>query len=320
MDCELHQEVYIIFLILLELPYRMTVLFYLIILPFSSLPSWFLYKVSDVAYVVLYRMVGYRKKVVRANIQNSFPGLTTRQHREIEQTFYVHFCDLLVESVKVFTISKAEIQKRFTHRNPEIFDQYFKNGQHVTLVGGHYGNWELFAVSIGMHIPHQPVALYRPLSNAFMNRKILASRSRYGLWMQGYEEAKRMIGDKSQSPMAVIFGSDQCPRFSQQPHWMEFLHQETGVQFGAEKFARDYKTPVLYGVIHRVKRGYYETEYRLVCENPDDLPMGQITEIHTRFLENDIMANPPFWLWTHKRWKRKRKDFKTNLAVSQSIA
>jgi Kdo2-lipid IVA lauroyltransferase/acyltransferase len=292
----------------------MPLVFYLIVLPFSKLPGWLLYRVSDVAFIILYRLVGYRKKVVRQNIQNSFPELSTRQHREIERIFYVHFCDLLVEAVNVFTISKAEIQKRFTHRNPEIFDQYLAKGQHVTLVGGHYGNWELFAVSIGMHIPHQPVALYRPLSNAYMNKKILASRSRYGLWMNSYEQVKQMVRDKTQSPLAVIFGSDQCPRFSQQPYWMEFLHQETGVQFGAEKFARDNNTPVIYGVIHRLKRGHYETEYRLVCENPDELALGEITKIHTRFLESDIMANPPYWLWTHKRWKRKKKDFDAKLA------
>jgi Kdo2-lipid IVA lauroyltransferase/acyltransferase len=297
----------------------MPVLFYLLVLPFSKLPSWLLYRVSDFAFIVLYRLVGYRKKVVRINIQNSFPGFTTRQHREIERTFYMHLCDLLVESVKVFTISKAEIQKRFTHRNPEIFDQYLANRQHVTLVGGHYGNWELFAVSIGMHIPHQPVALYTPLSNVYMNRKILASRSRYGLWMNSYEQVKQMVRDKNQSPVAVIFGSDQCPRLSQQPYWMEFLHQETGVQFGAEKFARDFNTPVIYGVIHRLKRGYYETEYRLVCEDPNELPMGDITKIHTRYLESDIMANPPYWLWTHKRWKRKKKDFDAKLEGSLAV-
>jgi len=287
----------------------MPLLFYIIILPISKLPSWLLYRISDMLYVFLYRVAGYRKKTVRLNIQNSFPYFTRLQHREIERTFYVHFCDILVESVKVFTISEAEIKTRFTHRNPEIFDTYIKNGQHVTLVGGHYGNWELFAVSIGMHIPHQPVALYRPLSNRYMNEKILASRSRFGLWMNSYDQVKQMAVDKNRPPMAVIFGSDQCPRFSQQPYWMEFLHQETGVQFGAEKFARVFKTPVIYGVIHRLKRGHYETEYRLVCENPDELPHGEITKIHTKYLERDIMDNPPYWLWTHKRWKRKKKDF-----------
>lgn len=287
----------------------MRIFFYLIILPVSSLPAWFLYRISDVLYVVIYRLAGYRKKVVRNNIKNSFPSFSELECRQIERTFYVHFCDLIVESIKTFTISRAETEKRFTHRNPEIFDAFIQRGQHVALVGGHYGNWELFAVSIGMRIPHQPVALYTALSSVFMNNKILASRSRYGLWMRNYEQVKQIVKTETHVPVAVIFGSDQCPKLSQQPYWMEFLNQETGVQFGAEKFARDFNTPVIYGVIHRLKRGYYETEYRLVCEKPDAIPPGGITEMHTRFLEADIRANPPFWLWTHKRWKRKKRDF-----------
>ncbi len=288
----------------------MRILFYLVILPISNMPSWFLYRISDLMYVLIYRLAGYRKKVVRANIQNSFPELTHTDHLSIERTFYVHFFDLIVESIKVFTISKDEIQKRFSHRNPEIFDKYIKNGQHVALVGGHYGNWELFAVSIGLHIPHQPVALYAKLSNAFMNDRILASRSRYGLWMMNYGQVKQIVRKDTQAPVAVIFGSDQSPKLSQQPYWMEFLNQETGVQFGTEKFARDFNTPVIYGVIHRLKRGYYETAYRLVCETPNELPLGSITEMHTRLLESDIKTNPPFWLWTHRRWKRKKSEFK----------
>lgn len=287
----------------------MRLLFYLVILPVSSMPTWFLYRLSDVMYVVMYRLIGYRKQVVRMNIENSFPNFTSQQCRQIERTFYVHFCDLIVESIKAFTISKSEVKKRFTHRNPELLAKYFKSGQHITLVGGHYGNWELFAVSIGMDIFHQPVALYTPLANAFMNTKILGSRSRYGLWMKSYSQVKQLVEADGEKPMAVIFGSDQCPKRTQQPYWLEFLNQETGVQFGTEKFARDYNTPVIYGVIHRLKRGHYETEYRLICEEPAALPVGSITELHTQYLEADIKANPPFWLWSHKRWKRKRKDF-----------
>lgn len=287
----------------------MRIVYYLVVLPVSKLPSWVLYRISDVLYFFIYRLVGYRTRVVRANIQNSFPEKQPKEHEAIEREFYVHFCDLIVESIKVFTITKAEVQKRFIHRNPEVFDKYIASGQHVTLVGGHYGNWELLAVSVGMVVPHQPVALYTPLSNAYLNAKIIMSRTRYGLWLKSYEQVKQLVNNEVSNPVVIIFGSDQCPRLSQQPHWVEFLHQETGVQFGAEKFARDYNTPVLYGIIHRVKRGHYEMEYRLICENPEDLPHGAITEIHTKYLEQDIRNNPPYWLWTHKRWKRKKKDF-----------
>ncbi len=287
----------------------MRFLYYLILKPFSLVPSWVLYRVSDFMYLVLYRIVGYRKKVVRTNIHNSFPELSSEKQLAIEREFYAHFCDLITESIKAFSISKTELERRFTQRNPELFQKYFDRGQHVTLVGGHSGNWELFAVSVALHLPHQPVALYAALHNEFINRKILQSRSKFGLWMKSYAEVKQMMKGKVVKPVAVIFGSDQSPNIKQQPYWTEFLNQETGVQFGTEKFARDNNAPVIYGFIHKVKRGHYEMEYKLVCENPTELKMGEITERHTRLLEADIRQEPAYWLWTHKRWKRKKIDF-----------
>lgn len=287
----------------------MRFLYYLILIPLSLLPTVVLYIISDAMYWVLYKMVGYRKKVVRSNLQNSFPEYSAEKLLLIEQQFYSHFCDLIVESIKAFTISRKELEKRFVQRNPELFQKYFDNNQHVTLVGGHSGNWELFAVSVAMHLPHQPVALYSPLHNKYMNTKMLKSRSKFGLWIRSYAEIKQLMREDDTQPVTIIFGSDQSPNIKQQPYWTKFLNQETGVQFGTEKFARDNNAPVIYGFIHKVARGHYEMEYKLVCERPNDLPLGEITEMHTRMLEEDIRLEPSYWLWTHKRWKRKKKDF-----------
>lgn len=290
----------------------MKILYYTVLLPISLLPFWALYLVSDIIYLLLYKLVGYRRKVVSSNIANSFPTLDKKELLAIEKEFYKHFCDIIVESIKAFTISKAEIEKRFVHYNTDIFEKYKE--QHITLVGGHNGNWELYAVSIGLNMKHIPVALYTPLTNKFINEKILKSRSKYGLLMRKYKRVKNMIKSADQSQMAVIFGADQCPKLTQKPHFTQFLNQETAVQFGTERFAKDINTPVIYGVIKKVKRGYYAADYRLVTDAPRDLPHGEITERHTRMLEEDILKAPAYWLWTHKRWKRTKKDFEAYAA------
>ena len=287
----------------------MRILYYLILLPVSILPNWALYRISDAMYWTVYRLVGYRTKVVRANIRNSFPDWPKEYCKGIEHKFYVHFCDMVVEAIKTFSISKKELAQRITHRNPGLLQEYFDKGQHITLVGGHYGNWELFIASTGMHFSHQPLALYTPLHNKFMNKKLTKSRSRFGVWMKGYQEAKEVVKSGTTGPVAFIFGSDQSPSITQKPYWTNFLCQETGVLFGAEKFARDNNTPVVYWFIHKMKRGCYEVEYRLLCEKPGSLEKGMITEAHTRMLEDDIRKAPAYWLWTHKRWKRNKSDF-----------
>lgn len=284
------------------------ILFYLIILPISRLPFWVLYRISDFLYFILYLVFGYRKKVVGFNLQNSFPEKSSSEIHTIEKAFYKHLCDLVVESLKAFSISKEQANSRMKHKNPEIFDKYYREGKSVVLVGGHYGNWELYAVSIAQQIKHRAVALYTPLKNKYFNKKILKSRSKFGLELLPIHEIKKRMVEMTKQPTVVMFAADQSPRKSQRAYWMEFLNQDTGVQFGTEKFAKDYDLPVIFGNIYKRKRGYYEVEYSLLTENPTQKSYGEITHAHTKQLEKVILQDPRYWLWSHKRWKHKRPE------------
>lgn len=284
-------------------------LYYLIILPLSYLPFRVLYILSDIMYLMLYRLVGYRKKVVHNNLINSFPEKSAGEILKIESDFYRHLCDLIVESLKTFTISEKESQKRLTVRNPEVTDRFFNEGKSIVGVGGHNGNWELYAVVCAKQIKHRVVALYTPLNNKFFDKVLRESRSRFGLNMIPTSSAKEALPkDMSGQPAMVIFGMDQCPRKTQKAYWMNFLNQETAVQFGAEKYARDHNLPVVFGNIHKIKRGYYEVEYFVVCEDPAKMETGEITESFTRMLERIIIEKPQYWLWSHKRWKYRREE------------
>jgi KDO2-lipid IV(A) lauroyltransferase len=285
------------------------VFYYLIILPLSHLPFRILYILSDIMYLVLYRLIGYRKKVVHVNISRSFPEKSAEEVLQVEKEFNRHLCDLIVESLKTFTISEEESQKRLKVRNPEVTDRFFNEGKSIVGVGGHNGNWELYAVGCARQIKHRVVALYTPLNNKFFDKALRESRSRFGLNMTPTSSAKEALPkDMIGQPTMVIFGIDQCPRKTQRAYWMNFLNQETGVQFGAEKYARDHNLPVVFGNLHKVKRGYYEVEYKVVCEDPSRMETGEITEKFTRMLENIIKEKPQYWLWSHKRWKYRREE------------
>lgn len=282
-------------------------LFYLIILPISYLPYRALYLLSDFLYLVLYRIAGYRKAVVHTNLVNSFPEKSAKEILNIEKEFFRHFCDLILESIKAFTISEKQAQNRFKTRNPELPNKYFEQGRNIAIVGGHYGNWELLAITIDRQIRHKTIALYKTMTNKFFDKKMTKSRSKYGLTLLSLGEYRvKGIDQFKNETSATIFGSDQSPRKLQKAYWMKFLNQDTPVQFGLEKFARKYNTPVIYGDIHRLKRGFFEIEYHLVCEDPLELPEGALTEKYTKMLEEIVMERPEYWLWSHKRWKLKK--------------
>ena len=283
-------------------------LFYIVILPISKLPFWMLYLLSDFLYFVLYRIIGYRTKVVRQNLSNSFPEKSEKEILAIEAKFYSHLCDLVVESLKAFSISLEDAKTRMKDRNIEVVNQHFKQGRQVVLVWGHYGNWELFAITIGATTAHKTLALYTPLKNKFINEKITESRSKYGLGMLSITEIKSKLNDINSDLYAIIFGADQSPRKSQRAYWMKFLNQETGIQFGTEKFAKEFNAVVIFTNIYKVKRGYYELQYDVITEQPNEEAVGFISKTHTKMLENVIQQQPEYWLWSHKRWKHKRPE------------
>ena len=190
--------------------------------------------------------------------------------------------------------------------NPEVVDKYFNEGRSIILAGGHYNNWELFAVAIDDLVKHHCIAIYKPLNNKFFDEKMRETRGKYGLEMISTKAIKAIFEKRAGELNAVIFGADQSPGNPKSAYWMNFLNQDTGVLFGTEKYAREFNMPVLYGRILKLKRGHYTFEVIPVCDDPASMPYGAITEAHTRLLEKDIENEPAYWLWSHRRWKHKR--------------
>ncbi len=283
-------------------------LYYLVIIPVSLLPFPVIYGISNILYFIFYYVTGYRKKVVLKNIRNSFPEKSEKEVQEICQKFYKHFCDLVVESIKTFTISEKQVRKRFTVINPEVSDKYFMQNRSVLFAGGHYNNWELLAVGIDQYIKHKAVGIYTPLSNKYFDIKMQNTRGRFGLVMLSSKAVKRFLDANKNNLSGIIFGFDQSPSNPKSAYWMKFLNQDTGVQFGIEKFAKEYNYPVVYGTINKVKRGHYSLYLVDVADQPQETPYGYIIEKITHLLEKDIIKEPEYWLWTHKRWKHKKPE------------
>lgn len=285
------------------------IIYYLILKPLSLLPLWVLHLFSDVLFILSDKVIPYRRKVVEDNLRRCFPQLSDKEITTLRRKFYAHFCDLILESVKVFSISKKQAAKRFVVVNPELLDKYYEQGRSVVLSGGHYNNWEMAAVAVGFQIKAILVGIYAPLTNKYFDKKFFDSRSKFGLELIGRNEVKeRLKQNHEEGKLTVtVFAGDQSPTYSKKVYWTDFLGQDTAVMFGTEKYAREYDSAVLFANIRKVKRGYYELILEEIEEFPNEVPMGQVTEKHTRALERQILANPEYWLWTHKRWKRKRE-------------
>jgi KDO2-lipid IV(A) lauroyltransferase len=285
-------------------------IYYFILKPLSFLPFWALQRMSDFLYYIMYYLVGFRKKVVYQNLSNSFPEKNNKEIIQIAKKFYRHLCDLIVESVKLFSISREEVINRCKFVNPELLDFFYEQNRSIIIVAGHYNNWEIFAQSCNLQMKHQAVGIYTPLTNPYFEKKFSASRGRYKVVLLQKNDVKEYFRTNSDQLLAVVFGTDQSPSSgTKRVYWTTFLNQETAVMYGSEKYAREYNFPVIFARMIKVKRGSYEIRFELLEENPATSDYGVITEKHTRALEKQILEQPEFWLWTHRRWKRKKSDF-----------
>lgn len=242
------------------------------------------------------------------NMRRSFPEKSEVEIEAICKQFFKHFCDVMVEIVRLFNMPAEELKSRVHFINAEIFGPYIQNGRSVIITSGHCGNWEWAVTSLSVHLPHGIVAIYKRLSDAVLEKKVKASRAQFGMQLVRKNDFKDFITAAADKAYAYVFATDQSPSKRQQFHWMPFLNQETAVMRGAEIYAKRYDYPVVMTNIKRVKRGYYSIEFELITDEPRMMPMDAIIEKVTHRLEEQIKETPYNWLWTHKRWKLKRTE------------
>lgn len=273
----------------------------------SRLPLWWLYRLSDLLFPLVYYVVRYRRRVVRTNLANSFPHYSAQQLGRVERRFYRFFCDYVVETLKLLTISREEMQRRMRFEGCELLDAQLEHQPFCFLLLGHFANWE-WVSTIAMSCRRPTSQLYTPLHNKAMDRLFYEMRSRFGGEnISKYDALRRILGWKREGRrMLVGFISDQSPKPGSTHAWMEFLHQDTPLFTGAERIGKKVGAAACFARVIRPRRGYYVCRIELLTPDMSQYPDYQLTERYMRLLEEEIQANPHLWLWTHRRWKHKR--------------
>jgi KDO2-lipid IV(A) lauroyltransferase len=264
-----------------------------------------MYLVSDFFFLVLYKGIGYRKKVVFENFRKSFPTKSETEIEEMVESFYRYFCDLILETIKKISMSEAESNERcIYHLSPEV-KKLIEEKRSLILLMGHYGNWEWAGSAFTLTAGTPLHVVYKVLSNPYFEKWMVQSRTMFGTRLIKMENTFRdMVANRSE-PAAYAFIADQTPMVPA-PLWLPFLNQDTPVFNGAEKLAKKMNYPVVFINIKRMKRGYYEIFTEVLFENPKETADNEITETFFKKLEKEIIIAPETWLWSHRRWKHHR--------------
>lgn len=256
----------------------------------------------------MYHIVGYRRKVVAANLKNSFPEKTSEELVVIEKKFYHHLCDQFIETFKLTHMSNRELMKRYRIINAGLLDRLYSENRDVLAALGHYGNWE-WLIILPLVTKLKTVSIYKPLQNKHFDRFMINSRSRNGMVVTPMQHVVREIIENRKNNIRTLYSfiTDQTPPRGDIKYWTKFLNQETPVYLGTEKVSSKYDMALVFFRIQKIKRGYYNLNVELLFEHTAGLPEHLITETHVKRLEEIIRAHPEFWIWSHRRWKHKKE-------------
>ncbi|MFI0427669.1 MAG: lysophospholipid acyltransferase family protein [Flavobacterium sp.] len=286
----------------------MQLLIYLLLYPIlwliSILPFPIFYLFSDFVYFLTYNLIGYRKKVVRANIALALPHLSEKERLNIEKKFYSHLCDMFLEMIKTLTISQKEVEKRFTFTNLEVYHELEKQNKSIALLCAHYASYE-WVVSMNYHITYKGFGIYKKIANPYFDKLVKQIRSKFKAALITTKETIPTIAENHKQGILCLYGfaSDQSPKKNAAYHWAPFMGHIVPVHTGAEMLAKRFDMNVIFLRTKKIKRGYYEASFELLSNDAKSVPNYDITDRFLQLVEEQIHEAPEFYLWTHKRWK-----------------
>lgn len=274
----------------------------------SLFPFWILYALSDLLFLIAYYLIGYRKKVVRKNLRLVFPELDDKERKRIEKRFYHHLCDVMVETIKLLSLSDKSLGKRVTVVDAELVDKNCEEGKSTILFLGHYGNWE-WVPFITRHFHKQQVfaQIYSPLKDSAVGKTVHAIRNRFGAENISKDRAYRRLLEIQHNGKRFVTGfiSDQRPLGTNLHHWTNFLGIDSAYMAGGETIGKRLGADFLYLDVNKTGRGRYTLTFRPL-EVREDGEENPVTRAYLREMEATIRRDPAIWLWSHNRWKAQR--------------
>lgn len=273
---------------------------------FSFLPFWLLYLISDILYFVVTYVVRYRRNVIDENLFYSFPEKTESERALLRKKFYHHFCDMTLESLKMYSISESELDKRITFKL-EGMSPFLTGKSGIIVLAMHYNNWEwgsFFQKKVDTRILG---VFNRMRDNIPFDEFLLKARSQWGGEGVVMSNAARtaITYKNNNEPVLLWLAADQsAPPNSQ--YWTIFMNREAPFFAGPVKLAKKLNQPVLFQKNRKISRGRYEVEFIPLFKDPSQVSSEVILKTYVEKMEEVIREAPEYYLWSHRRWKHKR--------------
>lgn len=283
----------------------------------SILPFRLFYLVSDLVFVLVYYIIGYRKKTVRNNLELVFPEKSIDEIKDIEKKFYSHMCDMFLEMIKSISITEKEIEKRFTFTNLEYLRELESLDKSLIVMLGHYASYEWINSLQLYGLKYKTYGIYKQIKNKHFDNLVKKIRGRFGGTLITTRKTTEVIKNNKENGILANYGmiADQSPKLGSAKYWIDFMGIKVPVFEGSERLARNTDMVVLYLHVEKVGRGYYQATLKPITEDAPNAPEHLITRKFIEYLEEQIREKPEYYLWTHKRWKHRNGPIPKNAEI-----
>ncbi len=268
----------------------------------SLLPLRILYIFSDGLYGLTFYVFKYRRDVVMNNLLIAFPEKTEKERRAIAKKFYKNLVDMLIETIKMISVSDKYLARRFK-ANWDVINNVYPTGKNVQVHLGHNFNWEWGNAVFVHNTPFKLLAVYMPITNKIFDRLFYRLRTRGGAIFLRATHMKEDFLPYRDVQYSLGLIADQNPGHPGNSWWFNFFGKPTPFLRGPAKSAIVNNAAIVFAFIHKPRRGYYEAFFELSALDPASSTELELTQKFVHYLENVIRQYPEMWLWSHRRWK-----------------
>lgn len=273
----------------------------------SLLPLFILYRLSDLAYFIVYHIVGYRKKVVMDNLKKAFPEKSDKEIRRIAKRFYLNFTDTFIETIKMLSMTKRQFSRMVEMDLTDLLTLE-ASGKSIQLHGGHQFNWELANWKMAMELKIPVIGVYMKIKNKIFDRIFYNMRAKHGTVLVSTKEFKNRMHVLLKDQYAIGLAADQNPGKPDQSYWLHYFNRPAPFVTGPDKSAIKNKNAVVFMRMIKVRRGRYRLETVVLTNGEQILKDGELTLRYRDLLEDTIRQQPDNYLWSHRRWKWEYKQ------------
>ena len=272
----------------------------------GKLPLCVLHALAYPVYILGYYFVEKKRNVIFSNLQNSFPKMSKEELQQLAKLNFKHLAYVIIEAIKTGTLTENQIRQRVTLRNPELLEKFASNNQSVLMLAAHHCNWEWMLAGCSLQLSFPIDVVYKPLHDRVVDEHMKISRSRFNARPIANKNALIEIMQRRKEVRGFAMVADQSPVRKEEKYWTQFLNQDSAFAVGAQKIAQLTKYPVIFVGMKRLSLGHYEVYFEELGQAPYEKEGYGITEKYARATEKMILDAPEDWMWSNRKWKRKR--------------